>query len=123
LLCQCLSPKATLVTWSCFKISLKLKYLFSQNNIVVNYNVCFNLFRDILIYAYNIDYRKHNVSNVYNYLDSHSIATYIHNSIAISNIICLINIITLNAFALIEMLDASSIECIFLIYASYFHEK
>jgi len=89
----------------------------------VSYNVSLDLFRDILIYAYNINYRKHNVFNVDNYLESHSIATYIHNNIAISNIICLIHIITLNAFALIEMLDTSSIKCIFLIHASYFHEK
>ena len=122
-LCRCLSPRATLVTWSCFKISSRPKYLSSQNNIVVGHNISFDLFRDILIYAYNIDYRMHNVSNAYNYLDPHSIATYIHNSIAISNIICLIYIITLNAFALIEMLDVSSIKCIFLIHALYFHEK
>jgi len=94
-----------------------------QNNIVISYNVSFDLFRDILIYAYNINYRKYNVFNVYNYLDSYSIATYIHNSIAIFNIICLIYIITLNAFTLTKMLDISSIKCISLIHTLLFYEK
>ncbi len=77
----------------------------------------------ILIYTYNIKYRKYNIFNVYNYLDFYSIATYIHNNIAISNIICLIYIITLNVFALIKMLDTLSIKYISLIYALYFYEK
>ncbi len=122
-LCRCLSSRATLATWSCFRFYLEPKYLFSQNNIVVNHNVSLDLFRDILIYAYNINHRKHNAFNVYNYLDSHSIAIYIHNSIAISSIVCLIHIITLNGFALIRMFDASNIKCISLIYTLYFHKK
>jgi hypothetical protein len=122
-LCRCLSLKAKLATWNCFKICLKSKYLFSQNSIVMSYNVSFDLFRNILIYAYNINYKKHNVFNVYNYLDSYSIAICIHNSIAIFNIICLIYIITLNAFAFIKMLNISNIKCISLIYALYFYKK
>jgi len=97
--------------------------LFSQNNIVVDYNISLNLFCDILIYTYNINYRKYNIFNIYNYLDSYLIATYIYNNIAISNIVCLIYIIILNAFALIEMLDTLSIKCISLISILYFYKK
>jgi hypothetical protein len=89
----------------------------------MSYNVSLDLFRNILIYAYNINYRKHNIFNVYNYLNSYSIAIYIHNSIAIFNIICLIYIITLNAFAFIKMLNIFNIKYISLIHALYFYKK
>jgi hypothetical protein len=89
----------------------------------MRYDISFNLLCDILIYAYNINYRKYKVFNIYNYLDLYLIATYIHNSIVISNIICLIYIITLNALALTRMLDTFSIKYISLIYTLYFYEK
>jgi hypothetical protein len=50
-------------------------------------------------------------------------ATYIYNSIAISSIVCLIYIITLNVFALTRMLNTLNIKYIFLTYTLYFYEK
>ncbi len=46
-----------------------------------------------------------------------------HNNITIFNIVCLIYVITSNAFALSKMLDTFSIKYISLIYALYFYEK
>jgi hypothetical protein len=87
-----------------------------QNNITIDYNIFLNLFCDILIYTYNINYRKYNVFNIYNYLNFYLIVTYKHNNIAISNIICLLYIIILNILALTKILDTLSINLYIYIY-------
>ncbi len=94
-----------------------------QNSIAISYNISFDLFYNILIYTYNINYRKYNISNIYNYLDFYLIAAYIYNSIAISNIIYLIYIVILNVFVFTKMLDTLNIKYTSLIYILYFYKK